>query len=32
MYLRLSEGTRLWLLEKDFVDVQKERIAEALAA
>jgi hypothetical protein len=32
MYLRLSEGTRLWLLEKDFVDVQKERIAQALAA
>ncbi len=32
MYLRLSEGARLWLLEKDFVDVQKERIAEALAA
>lgn len=32
IYLRLSEGTQLWRLEKDFVDMQKERIVEALAA
>ncbi len=32
MYMRLSSGARLWLSQKTFVDAQKERIVESLAA